>query len=42
MMTTLLTQENIILVFSAAFLTMTLAFTFELSKTISTMGDNEQ
>lgn len=39
MMTTLLTQENIVLTFVAALLTMTLSFTFELAKTISKMGD---
>lgn len=41
MMTTILTQENIVLVFAAVLLTLTLAFTFELARTISKMGDAE-
>lgn len=41
MMQTLLTQEIVILVFAAAFLTMTLSFTFDLLQTLKTMGDNE-
>lgn len=40
MMETLLTQNNIILTFVAALLTITLSFTFELAHTLSKMGDS--
>lgn len=42
MMTTILTQENIILTFAAALITMTISFTFELSHTIKKMGDIQE
>lgn len=41
MITTLLTHENILLVFAAVLITITISFTFELARTISTMGDAE-
>lgn len=42
MMTTILTEQNIILAFAAALITATIAFTFELSHTVKKMGDSEQ